>query len=396
MSAFRRPGSKMYYIGPFFIEGVGELPRMSTAQRTKSIAQQMEAAVKELALTGFKDLIVQLRDGKVKLVELWQAKLEGRESLEYLRDRQKDQPLPTAIEARKEAVVDERVRTGYDQLTRFLPDAEKRVAAELGRAALDPIRVSWLLELVHVTTLYEIAVASGLKRNTVRRGLHRAVADLLTRRFSRGRMLAVMADAGTPGENDERVVMLSSDEVQKAFDACDDEMRPVFGLALCTGVDRTPMLSLRVGDYDEQLGSLSVVTDRKTQARPRLLLLRGEPVLDKAEYWLRRLTAGRAADEPLIGLTPKALRSRWEAIRTAIGRPDVRWKDIRGIFGTYYLMAGGDPRNLQHIYGHTSMSMVMRYLRRVPAGNRETLKAVASRIGLLGGKSHLRVVEGGQ
>lgn len=85
--------------------------------------------------------------------------------------------------------------------------------------------------------------------------------------------------------------------------------------------------------------------------------------------------------DPLVPFTNDEIRSRWEAVREKIKRPDVRWKDLRGTFATHYLSAGGDPRNLQYVLGHSGMAMTLRYLRRVPAGNRDNLRQLAKRAG---------------
>jgi integrase len=225
--------------------------------------------------------------------------------------------------------------------------------------------------------------------NTVRRTLHRAVSDLLTRRYSRGRMLSVIADVATPGENDERTVWMSPEEIQQAIALADVTFAPVIGLAVTTGIDRGPMLLDYVRDYNEEMGLLNV-RDSKTDERPRSLYLRGAPVLENAEHWLRQLIAGRDPGEKLVRLSPRQLRDRWEPIREAIGRKDIRWKDLRGGFATYYLLAGGQPRELQHILGHATMTMTTRYLRRVPPGNVEQLRAAARQIGIPAG-GHLRI-----
>ena len=81
-------------------------------------------------------------------------------------------------------------------------------------------------------------------------------------------------------------------------------------------------------------------------------------------------------------------------VREAIQRPDVRWKDLRGIFATYYLLAGGEPRELQRILGHGTMAMTLRYLNNTPAGNRKGLKEMACKLGLPGGR-HLNIAKEG-
>lgn len=366
---------------------------MCTNTKDLKIAEAMEAALTELTCSGFRDLVVQLRDGELTLPELWQAKLEGTEALKQLLLRQNDPLLEETVDQRVDGVSDERIKLGYRQLKKFAPLAEARVASELNRKALKVLRLSWLLEPLHLTSLYETAQDSGLKPNSVRRSLHRAVADLLTRRFSRGRMLGVLADAKTPGENDERVVMLSPTEVARMLGLADLEFQRVLGLAVTTGIDLGPMLRGQVSDFDESVGTLAV-RDSKTYARPRLLVLRGEPVLGNAEYWLRLLVAGQPSEAPLVGMSRDTIQSRWNALRKRIGREDARWKDLRGVFATYRLLAGVSPKDLQQNLGHADMTMTMRYVRRMPGGNKDELRAAALHIGQLSGDwGHLRLVD---
>lgn len=62
---------------------------------------------------------------------------------------------------------------------------------------------------------------------------------------------------------------------------------------------------------------------------------------------------------------------------------EARWKDLRGVFATYYLQAGGEPRTLQYVLGHAAMNMTLRYLRRIPVGSRRHVSETARRAGLL-------------
>jgi integrase len=375
MSVYLR--GKVYYVETTIL-GVG-IVKKSTGVKDKKLARQMEAALSTLANSGWADLVQDVQRGTTTLPELWQARLEGDASLLRMRERKGDPLLADVVAERLPLVTDERVKTGYEQLRDLTPAVESSVARATGRRP-EPVRLSWLLRPQNVTALYEASVASGKRPNTVRRGLHRAVADLLTRRYSRGKMLAVMADAIVPGENDERVVWLSPEEIQRLLAACDVEFRAVVGYALTTGIDRSPMLAQSVYHFDATLGQL-VVPDTKTNARPRQLILRGTPLVENAEQWLLELSAGKAPTDRLVNLTTSQLRLRWEAAARAIGRSDVRWKDLRGVFATYALLAGMEPRDLQLIMGHSTMAMTLRYLRRSPAGNKEQLRDAARRIG---------------
>lgn len=387
MAAFRRPGSTVVYIGPLRA-GAVDVPRTSTKQKSLAVGKRMETSLQDLAVTGWADLVRQVADRRLDLVDLYTASIEGSAELQRLRDMIGDTLLLDAIEGTpnrhgarvggfRKMVDDLRVLEGLDQLLALAPKGA---------------RLSWLRKPKNVTEIYRRAMngedRGGVARapNSVRRSLHRAVSDLLSHEIGRGQMLAVMADAKVPSGQDERNIMLSLDEIAQLFDLADEQFLPVLGYALTTGIDRLPMLRQRVHHYDEESGQLSV-PDEKAPERGRTLALRGEPVLGNAEYWLRKLVAGRRPSEPLIPVTRHQIRKRWEALRDAIGRPEVRWKDLRGIFATYYLLAGGELRELQRILGHGTMAMTLRYLNNLPAGNRKALREHAAEMGLPGGRS---------
>lgn len=371
---FKRPRSPYWYLGPLKA-GAVDVPRLSTKVRDKKVARAMESMLHELAVSGSDDLVRQVAEKRLSLIELYTARLKGSEALETLRSRANDPSLSDVVATFRPKAADPSIDTGLDQLLRYAPDGA---------------RLSWLCEPTNVTDLYARAMGDGRRANTVRRALHRAVADLLTHQIGRGAMLGVMADARVPSENDERRVLLTVDEVRKALEIADEPFRAVLGYALTTGIDRGPMLAQLIYHYDESAGTL-FVPDTKAKDRERTLSLRGHPVLENAEYWLRQLVAGRKADQKLVPLTMRQIRTRWEDVRQKIGRDEVRWKDVRGIFATYYLLSGGEPRELQAIMGHSTMAMTLRYLRRLPAGNRERLKEHAKAFGMPGEYGHLSV-----
>lgn len=369
MTAFRIKGTPFYRIEPT-VEGIGRLPRMSTGTRDKKIAEQMEAMLSQLANSGYADLIVQVRDGHVRLPEVWRAHMKApkdrQAALDALQSRKDDPLLSKVVEDRKPAVRDARVLDGYAQLLEHAPAAA---------------RISWLTVPNNISDLYERALATR-KPNSVRRSLHRAVSDLLKRRYSRGRMLAIMADTEVPGENDERKVNLGPDEIRKAIDAADPEFANAVGFALTSGVDQGPMCRLLVRSLADD--DVLHIADTKTAYRDRRFKLDA----DAARYF-RLAAAGKQPNDRVFPWTKKQVETRWEAVRKAIGREDVRWKDLRGVFATYFLEAGGSPRELQLIMGHSTLAMTLRYIRRM-AVKGDT--AVGKSMGL--NKQHLKLETG--
>lgn len=391
---FKRSNSRYYWMGPLRA-GTVHIPRMSTGQTTKVLATAVENAMRELAATGYADLVQRVADGELSPPDLYAAKLNGKDALLALRNQQEDPPLAEVVLGTPTPDRDEHgepIREGgfRDELT----DERHQDGMDI-LLALAPkdARFSWIRDPTNLNGLYRRALrgedekgkarrrGEGRRPHTVRRSLHQSIAALLKDRLGRGAMLAIMAEVDVPGGNDERTVMLSQKEIDAVLSASDPEFRPLVALTLTTGIDRTPLQAALVGDYDDEQGTLTV-RDTKTSARPRMLILREEPVLENAEPWLRELIAGKEAGEAICSLTNRQIQKRWEAVREQVGRSDVRWKDLRGIFATYYLQAGGDPRILQDVLGHATMTMTLRYLKRLPIGSRRHVSESAKTMGL--------------
>ncbi len=406
---FKRPGSRKYWMGPFRA-GAVDVPRMSTGQTSKATAAAVERSLQDLAVSGYGDLVQMVADRSLTPEELHVAKIDGAAALQALRDRRDDPLLVDIIEGKPAGAGKERAGGLKEQITDFRQAGGMEVVLDLAPAGA---RLSWLKDPTHLSELYRRAIAGEDLRakmgddrprgqgervvltrqpNSVRRSVHQAVCAILRAQLGRGAMLAIIADADVPGGNDERVVMLSVEEITAALTAADPQFRPVLGLAVTTGIDRQPLQLAIPADYDGEQGTLQV-RDGKTSSRPRTLLLRDEPVLSNAEHWLRQLVAGKEPGKPMAPFTNKMIQTRWTMVREAIGRPDVRWKDLRGVFATHYLLAGGDPRDLQHIMGHSTMAMTLRYLRRLPVGNRAQLRARALTAGSW--RTPLQVQRGG-
>ena len=62
-----------------------------------------------------------------------------------------------------------------------------------------------------------------------------------------------------------------------------------------------------------------------------------------------------------IGITYNTLRTYFERARRDIGMPGLWFHDLRHTGLTYAGMAGATVRELQHIAGHTTPAMAMRY-----------------------------------
>ena len=374
---FKRRGRPCYYVGPLNAGNI-HVPRLSTGVKDKQTAKSMEASLHELAIT-YPDLVERVAAGDLTLQELYTARVRGEAALRALRE-----PTETAVDdpslldiigeeagdgtpatGLRAILTDNRVLAGLDQLLDLAPEGAT---------------LSWLGQPRNLSALYARALKQGRKPNSVRRSLHRAVSEVLVQEIGRGRMLAIMADAKVPSEYDERVVGLTPAELDRLLAACDEEVRDIVEAAVLTGVDQGPLLRLRPTDFRDSLNGATLhVHDTKTASRMREI-----PLSRAAARLFQRAVAARALREPVFALTYQQLRGRWEAARKAVGLEHVRFKDLRGVFATAFLAAGGNVKDLQHILGHTTPAMTLRYIRRLPLRQQGAMDGAAQVLGLDG------------
>src|SRR5262249_36498260 len=84
-----------------------------------------------------------------------------------------------------------------------------------------------------------------------------------------------------------------------------------------------------------------------------------------------RIKQGMDPDEPIFRL--KNACKIWEWVRVQIGRPKVRWHDLRHTHATFLGRASKDPRIVQHQLGHGHISTSMDYITTEDA---ETIEAL--------------------
>lgn len=340
------------------LPGFGRVGPWSTGTRQKALARSMEDYLREAVLRDPR-LVRGVVEGRYSLRDLWVAKLEGR-TADLLR-LATDPPLPEVIRRFETTVSDRRTLHGI---------------AQLREAAPEGARLSWLARARCITDLCADAIAAGRKPNSVRRSLYRAIVDLLAYELGKVRRAEILMDVVKPGEDDSRDVTLRPEEIRRLLDACDVQFRPLVTLAILTGVDRGPLLRLRPADFNADACTLRV-RDTKTRSRPRTL-----EVSDATAAILRRICAGRAPGDRLFPWSKTAVHARWHAARADAGVPHVRFKDLRHVFATLWVEAGGSLKDLGGVLGHTQGSTTLRYTARQPHRRRAQMELVAASLDL--------------
>lgn len=384
MTPYRRPESQSWYIRPY-VPTIGRIGPWSTGTKDARLAGLMESMVKGLPLRGHVEVVYMLIRREVTLLEVWVADLGN--NLDQLVIRAQDPLLANRVEAWRETVSDERVRSGGDNLVR-LCEAVRRHRVKRGeRRETGDLRVSWLCEPRNVLAVLQLRESEGLRRNSVRRGLYRAISDFLLWEVGRGKKEGVMSEVRFSQEDDERRVNVSPAELRSLLDAIQDPVfKELVTLAVTSGIDRSPILRITPRHLDEPTRTLQVI-DGKTKARARSLELS-----EAATAAIRRAIVLRRAgpNDRVFPYTEGQVRGLFEAARKAVGLDDLRFKDLRGVFATAYLAAGGQIKDLQAILGHADVKMTLRYVRRLAVRRGADMNATADYLGI---RHHLRIEE---
>ena len=380
-----------YRIRPTLPAPWGRVGPWQTGFHNRRQAQQVDAWMRSQALER-PALIDALVEHRFSLRDAWVAKLRG--TLDELLAGITDPTLEDAVRSYRPVCGDERARQGLDQLLELA----------------DPgVRLSWLAGS-NVSRLYAAARAAGQAPATVRRGLHRAVSELLLHHLGEQRRTEAMLDVQVPSGATSREVHVSREELRALLDHCEPAaFRDLVTLAILLAIDRAPLLRIRPRYVDLERGLLEVL-DRKTSARTRTIEL-STPAL----AILRRRAAGLLPDAPVFDLSASAVRNAWEAARdAAAGRPSrnvrrtggvddpvgeaaeerlsrdgvvtlplLRFKDLRHLLPTAWNALGLPADDLPGVMGWARGSRMSEvYTTARIRGDRDHLDAVARFLGL--------------
>jgi len=259
---------------------------------------------------------------------------------------------------------------------------------EHSRHVLTYLRPLHAIELAKLTPAHvERALAGllegGLSANTVRgtrtslrRALHDAQRDGLVARNA-------AALARPPRVERREMVALSADEVRRLLaDTADDDMGPLWALAVGSGLRRGELLALRWSDIDADAGTLVVrrtlalaegggfeMTAPKTPRSRRTVNLpafaRDALRHQKARQAALRLAAGKAwqdrdglvfTDEVGRPVDPNTVSSRFHRVALRLGLP-VGLHGLRHTAATLMLQAGVPLKVVSDALGHSTISI---------------------------------------
>jgi integrase len=157
-----------------------------------------------------------------------------------------------------------------------------------------------------------------------------------------------------------RKAVLTLEEARKAIELLaprSRDMADAVELSIYTGMRKNELETLVVGRVDLPGRMVTVLAKRKArqEVRERPVFLSTPAVALLAE----RIPLG--ADPKMLIFDLRNDRKLWEWARAKIGRPDVRWHDLRHTHGTL-LGKTTRERIIQLQLGHTNIATSMRYI----------------------------------
>lgn len=347
-----------------------QLPQRSSGTTRKAEAAAMESTLRELPLMGYADLVERyIEDPALTPAELHAAKLLPG-GLDEVRRRAADPVLATVVSEAKAGERDVRTLQGFAQLEKIL---EQKKDARLSLLAT-PNAVRDML-IAHE--------ADGRRRNTVRRGLYRALIAVMDRGLGHAKRIEVLSEVRYGPEDDERRIPITRTDVDRLVrEVIDPVMSDLVRVALGTGIDQAPILRIRPKHLDPE--GLLLVLDGKNAHRFRKIWV-PEPV----QGAIRRAAAhSRAGQEDRVfPFTRFQVRGHFDAAVERAGLTfekygKLRFKDCRAIFATAYLASGGNLKNMMHIMGLTRRETAVRYAKMVPDDHQDEMIATASWLGV--------------
>nr|WP_244964805.1 site-specific integrase [Halomonas kenyensis] len=166
----------------------------------------------------------------------------------------------------------------------------------------------------------------------------------------------------------ERHVYLTIEQVSQLLQAIPDHSiveKRVIALAALTGLRQGELLAL--DPQNVQGGRILLRPDQTKSGKARVV-----PVPEDARAWLEELP---------FATTYHRLRTVWEHARQSVGRPDLRFHDLRHSYASMLAQAGESMTTVRDLLGHSSLIVTSRYSHVFDAG----LDDIGSRLPSLSG-----------
>jgi integrase len=186
-----------------------------------------------------------------------------------------------------------------------------------------------------------------------------------------------------------RVRYLQPTELKALLEACPEWLRPVVGLAVCTGMRRGEVLGLRWLDVD--LANQRIMLPQTKNGEGRIVYLNqmAQTVLMSVE----RAAESKQADKVFADAGPDQVTVAFGRVCRDLGIEDFRFHDLRHTAASWLRMSGADIHTVAQLLGHKDLRMAARYQHLSPAFLAE---AVGKLDAVFGSNESLKLAENGE
>ncbi|MFM9272156.1 site-specific integrase, partial [Halomonas elongata] len=157
-----------------------------------------------------------------------------------------------------------------------------------------------------------------------------------------------------PSPKNERHVYLSEIELGELLEAVPDRYQVesrVILLAMLTGMRRGELLGLEPRNVYN--GRIVLKPEQTKRGKPRVV-----PLSEEAQALVSELP---------FATTEHKVRKAFEKAREAIGRPDIRFHDLRHCYASLLASKGEALTSIRDLLGHSSLTVTSRYAHADPA-----------------------------
>ena len=178
-------------------------------------------------------------------------------------------------------------------------------------------------------------------------------------------------------ENNQRLRYLTEDEIDRLLDACATEvikfpeskkrikkithkdphyLRDIIECAILSGMRKQELLNLK---WDEIQGGYIYLRKTKTSTSRQI------PINDDLDTLFKRIRKRQGLGSKYVfifqGKRVDDVTNGFNAALKRAGIQDFTFHDLRHTFASHFIMRGGNPKALQEILGHTTLTMTMKY-----------------------------------
>jgi len=172
--------------------------------------------------------------------------------------------------------------------------------------------------------------------------------------------------------------ILSPEEEEKLLEASSEHLRPIIITALCTGMRRGEILSLKWNKID--LSRRTIRVDKAKSGKIRIL-----PINDALFKELSILKKDQKSDYvfvyPKTGKPINDVKTAFNATLRRAGIRDLRFHDLRHTFASRLIERGVDLITVKDLLGHHSVTVTQRYTHSNADQKRKAVESLPSKSG---------------